>query len=169
LEAEQIVMILGLVAAGAPLALLALLGITSLLGRKLSERAIALACYVAILIGLWSSLAVFISMLATGKRHVEADLGDWVVVEKYHFGISVVFDRLSVPFVFLTFVLGGVVSAFASRYMHRERGYNRFFVLYALFVAGMVIASLAGTIETLFAGWEMVGLSSALPTRRLPA
>ena len=52
--------------------------------------------------------------------------------------------------------------AFASRYMHRERGFNRFFVLYALFVLGMVVTSLAGTIETLFAGWELVGLSSAL-------
>jgi NAD(P)H-quinone oxidoreductase subunit 5 len=35
-------------------------------------------------------------------------------------------------------------------------------VLYSFFVLGMVTASLAGTIETLFAGWELVGLSSAL-------
>src|SRR3954452_21697849 len=46
--------------------------------------------------------------------------------------------------------------------MHRERGYNRFFALYAMFMLGMVVSSLAGTIETLFAGWELVGLSSAL-------
>ena len=73
-----------------------------------------------------------------------------------------VFDRLSVPFVILTFVLCGTIGAFASRYLHREPGYNRFFVLYALFLAGMVVTALAGTIETLFAGWELVGLSSAL-------
>ena len=48
------------------------------------------------------------------------------------------------------------------RYLHREPGYNRFFVLYAVFLAGMVMTALAGTIETLFAGWELVGLSSAL-------
>ena len=72
------------------------------------------------------------------------------------------FDRLSVPFVILSFVLCGTIGAFASRYLHRERGFNRFFVLYALFVLGMVVTSLAGTIETLFAGWELVGLSSAL-------
>ena len=46
--------------------------------------------------------------------------------------------------------------------MHNEVGFNRFFVLYAIFLLGMVVASLAGTIETLFAGWELVGLSSAL-------
>jgi NAD(P)H-quinone oxidoreductase subunit 5 len=62
----------------------------------------------------------------------------------------------------LTFVLCGTVGVFSSRYMHREAGYNRFFVLYALFMAGMTLATLAGTIEALFTGWEMVGLSSAL-------
>src|SRR4029450_9432557 len=73
-----------------------------------------------------------------------------------------VFDRLSVPLVILSFVLSGTIGAFATKYMHREQGYNRFFVLYAVFVLGMVVTSLAGTIETLFAGWELVGLSSAL-------
>jgi NAD(P)H-quinone oxidoreductase subunit 5 len=46
--------------------------------------------------------------------------------------------------------------------MHREPGFNRFFFLYAVFVLGMIVTSVAGTIETLFAGWELVGLSSAL-------
>jgi NAD(P)H-quinone oxidoreductase subunit 5 len=59
-------------------------------------------------------------------------------------------------------MLCGSIGAFAYRYMHREPGYNRFFVLYSIFLMGMIIASLAGTIETLFVGWELVGLSSAL-------
>jgi NAD(P)H-quinone oxidoreductase subunit 5 len=46
--------------------------------------------------------------------------------------------------------------------MHREPGFNRFFVLFSIFVSGMVLTAAAGTIETLFAGWELVGLSSAL-------
>lgn len=80
----------------------------------------------------------------------------------YHFSFKFEFDRLSVPFVILTFVLCGTIGAFADKYMHREAGFNRFFVLYALFVMGMVVTSLAGTIETMFAGWELVGLSSTL-------
>src|SRR4029079_18121205 len=79
-----------------------------------------------------------------------------------HFSVKLVYDRLSVPFAILSFVLCGTIAAFATRYMHREPGYNRVFTLYAPFVVGMVLTSLAGTIETLFAGWEMVGLSSAL-------
>lgn len=80
----------------------------------------------------------------------------------YHFAVKFVFDRLSVPFVILTFLLCGTIGKFATRYMHREAGFNRFFALYSMFMLGMIVTSLAGTIETLFAGWELVGLSSAL-------
>src|SRR5690606_17662559 len=51
---------------------------------------------------------------------------------------------------------------FANIYLLREPGRQRFFLLYALFLLGMIVSSLAGTIETLFFGWELVGLSSAL-------
>jgi NADH-quinone oxidoreductase subunit L len=71
------------------------------------------------------------------------------------------FDRLSIPFAILSFVLAGTIGAFASKYMHRERGFNRFFVLYSVFVLGMEVTAPAGTIETLFVGWELVGLSPA--------
>ena len=102
-------------------------------------------------------------MLVTGdaaRRRSTSATGS--TMPHYHFSVKFVFDRLSVPFVILSFVLCGTIGAFASRYLHREPGFNRFFVLYALFVLGMVLTSLAGTIETLFAGWELVGLSSAL-------
>lgn len=161
-DSALIVRTFGLIAVASPALLFAFLGIAALVDRKLSERTIALVCHISISIGLIASAAVFAFMIATGERNVQANLGDWVAIPKYHFAVSVVFDRLSVPFTFLTFLLSGTVGVFASRYMHRERGYNRFFVLYAMFVAGMVLAILAGTIETLFAGWEMVGLSSAL-------
>src|SRR5207253_8276918 len=95
-------------------------------------------------------------------RHVPVVLGDWVIIPQYHFEIKFLFDRLSVPFAILSFVLCGTIGAFASRYMHREPGFNRFYVLYSLFIVGMVTTALAGTIETLFTGWELVGLSSAL-------
>ena len=122
----------------------------------------------------WSTSAIVVRP-AGGRRRpgVDAGPGDaarrdrrWAtgssIPRHYHFSVKFVFDRLSVPFAILSFVLCGTIGAFADRYLHREPGYNRFFVLYALFLLGMVVTSLAGTIETLFAGWELVGLSSAL-------
>src|SRR5262249_16359439 len=63
----------------------------------------------------------------------------------------------------LSTAIVGVVSAFSNRYLHREPGYNRYFVLLAMFVTGMLFVALAGNVEVLFVGWELVGLSSALP------
>ena len=80
----------------------------------------------------------------------------------FHFTLKFVFDRLSVPFVIMTFVLCGVIAAFASRYLHRDEGFHRFFMFFSFFQLGMILSSVAGTIETLFFGWELVGLSSAL-------
>ena len=154
--------LLVLLVVAAPVALVAVLGLTSLLDRTLPERAVARACGVATVVGLVASVGVLTVMLATGARSVPLGLGDWVAVPHFHYSVRFVFDRLSVPFVILSFVLCGTVGAFSGRYLHRERGFNRFFVLYALFLAGMVVTALAGTIETLFAGWELVGLSSAL-------
>src|SRR6476620_8683001 len=117
---------LGLVVVAAPFALLAALSVTSLLELKLSERGIAVTCELAIATGLVAAAAVFGFMLWSGERRVEVDLGDWVSVERYDFSVKLLFDRLSVPFALLTFVLTGTVGVFSSRYMHRERGYNRF-------------------------------------------
>src|SRR5262249_9844789 len=129
---------------------------------ELSERTITRSIQAAVVYGLLAAVVMLALMLLTGGRHVAIQLGEWVHIPQYHFSVKIVFDRLSVPFVILSFALCGVIGAFSSSYMHRERGFNRFFVLYALFMLGMVVASLAGTIETLFAGWELVGLSSAL-------
>jgi NAD(P)H-quinone oxidoreductase subunit 5 len=158
----SVITLLGLLALAAPALLAVALGLSSLLDRPLGEEATGRACQVAIVTGLLASVTVLALMLLHGTRHEAIVLGDWVEIGHYHFSVKLVFDRLSVPFAILSFVLCGTIAAFATRYMHREPGYNRFFVLFALFVVGMVLTALAGTIETLFAGWELVGLSSAL-------
>jgi len=158
-----IVTILGLIVPIAPFLLVCVLGISALAGYRLSERMISGCSQVAISTGLIAALIMLAIMLVKGYRHVPIEIGTWVVVpELYHLKLKFVFDRLSVPFAILSFILCGTIGAFAHRYMHREPGFSRFFVLYALFVLGMIMTSLSDTIETLFAGWELVGLSSAL-------
>jgi NADH:ubiquinone oxidoreductase subunit 5 (subunit L)/multisubunit Na+/H+ antiporter MnhA subunit len=155
---------LGLGVVACPVMLFAALSIAALAGKPLGEHLIARLTQAAVVAGLVCSVAVLGLMLITGERYVPVELGDWVNLheEHFHFHIKFVFDRLSVPFVILSFVLVGTIGAFATHYMHREPGYSRFFLLYALFLVGMIVASLAGTIEVLFLGWELVGLSSAL-------
>jgi NAD(P)H-quinone oxidoreductase subunit 5 len=119
---------------------------------------------VGVVLGLLACVAILAMMLATDIRYVPIECGNWLVLEEehFHFSLKFVFDRLSVPFAILSFVLCGTVGAFAKVYLHREPGYARFFLFYAVFLLGMIVSTLAGTIETLFLGWELVGLSSAL-------
>lgn len=164
MDLEFVIQLLGVGVLVAPALLFAIVSVCSLLELSLSERRIAFFCETAVGWGLFSSIGMLVLMLATGYRHVPIGFGSWVVLpsQHFHFDFTFVFDRLSIPFLILTFVLVGTTGAFANRYLHREPGYRRFFVIYAMFLLGMVIATLAGTIETLFVGWELVGLSSAL-------
>jgi NAD(P)H-quinone oxidoreductase subunit 5 len=156
--------LLGECVIGAPALLLAIVGLSKLFDAGLSERTITRITQVLVCAGLIASVWMLVVMLSTGAVHVPIDFGNWVEIPEvhFHFHVKLVFDRLSVPFVILSFALVSVIGAFAKKYMHREPGFRRFFVFYAMFLFGMVLTSLAGTIECLFAGWELVGLSSAL-------
>jgi NADH-quinone oxidoreductase subunit L len=161
---EALFHLLGIVVVASPALLVVVLGLKALTGFSMTETAVKRWTYVTTLVGLLAALAILFGMLRHGERHVAIELGNWVVIpeQHFHFHLKFVFDRLSVPFCILSFVLCGTVSAFSRRYLHREPGFGRFFVCYSFFTLGMILTSLAGTIEVLFFGWELVGLSSAL-------
>jgi NADH-quinone oxidoreductase subunit L len=154
----------GLVLAGvgSPAVLFALLGGASLVNRPLPERwtgalaggVMAIACA-----ALSAALVVY-SATETGTHILS--YGAWSTAHAGGISIEFLVDRLSLGFAALSAAIAGVVSAFSNRYLHREPGYNRYFVLLAMFVTGMLLVAVAGNVEVLFIGWELVGLSSAL-------
>ncbi len=148
----------------APAALAFNMGLSLLLGYRLSERRLALTTQAAVSLSAIAATTLLIKMLLTDQVQYTLDLGRWVdlPVEHFHFTFNFLFDRLSIPFVILSLLLCGVISAFANRYLHRDEGYTRFFLFFVIFLLGMVVTSVAGTIETMFLGWELVGLSSTL-------
>jgi NAD(P)H-quinone oxidoreductase subunit 5 len=99
-------------------------------------------------------------MTQTGTRMLS--YGAWAASHEGGIAIEFLVDRFSLAFAALSTAIAGVVSAFSNRYLHREAGYNRYFVLLAMFVTGMLLVALAGNVAVLFVGWEFVGLSSAL-------
>ncbi len=157
---------LGVLTLAFPALLVAALGLMVVLDAKTDERFVTRLTQTTITAALLCALAVLGLMLYLGETSVPIRLGEWVGVHGegggYHFVVKIVYDRLSVPFVILSLALSGVVGSFSTRYLHKEPGLTRYFLLYSLFVLGMATASLAETIETLFMGWELVGLSSAL-------
>jgi NADH:ubiquinone oxidoreductase subunit 5 (subunit L)/multisubunit Na+/H+ antiporter MnhA subunit len=155
---------LGMSCVGFTLCALLISGLAALFSIRLSETFVTTITSVCVAASLVCATLMLAVMLVSGSRFVSIDIGNWVSIQKpsFHFHVRVIFDRLSIPFLILSLVLCGVVGSFAKRYLHLERGFFRFFLLYNLFLNGIVISTVAGTIETLFLGWEMVGLSSAL-------
>jgi len=62
--------------------------------------------------------------------------------------------------------VGGIitflVSVFSKYYIHRESGYKRYFNTLLLFYFAYSVIVFSGNFETLFMGWEFLGLSSFL-------
>lgn len=150
-----------LVALGAPALLAAALALPSVFGAQWSERAIGASVRGALLACL-AALAAAGALYAAGPRApVLLPLGHWFS-EGGGFAFDLLIDGWSLGFAALSVVICGVVSSFSFRYLHREEGFHRYFVLLVCFVGGMLLVALAGSIEALFAGWEILGLSSTL-------
>ena len=151
-----------LVGVGAPALLFAVLGGASLVNRQLPERwmgALAAAAMATSCLALVIALIVH-GMAQTSPRRLA--YGEWSTTHDGGITIEFLVDRLSLAFAALSAAVAGIVSAFSNRYLHRESGYHRYFTLLAMFVTGILLVALAGNVEVLFVGWELVGLSSAL-------
>ncbi|HEX2339587.1 MAG TPA: proton-conducting transporter membrane subunit [Vicinamibacterales bacterium] len=154
--------VLVLVGVGSPALLLALLGCASLVNRPLPERWTGLLAGSSMAVACAALLAAFVAYGMTGTAAQLLSYGAWSASHEGGIAIEFLVDRLSLAFAALSTAIAGVVSAFSYRYLHREPGYNRYFVLLAMFVTGMLLVALAGNVAVLFIGWELVGLSSAL-------
>lgn len=147
---------------GSPAILLAILGGASLVNRPLPERWTGRLAATLMMIACVALLVAFAALGSRARGPRLLSYGAWSGAEERGIPIEFLVDRLSLAFAVLTAVIAGVVSAFSNRYLHKEAGYNRYFVLFAMFVTGMLLVALAGNVEVLFVGWELVGISSAL-------
>ena len=80
----------------------------------------------------------------------------------YHFTLTLVLDGASAVFLALVQFITGLVVRFSRFYLHREPGFRRFFATVSVFQGAMCLLALAGNIDLMFAGWELVGISSFL-------
>ena len=162
MTSHDLVTALVVVQLAAPAVALTAVGMPALLGRPLPEATtgrLVGAGFAAAFLAAAATLAV---LVARGLRPEMVDLATWFTVGHHATTIHLVADALSVPYVCFTSGLCWLVNAFAGKYLHREPGFTRFFVLLALFGTGMNLMVLADSIDLLFAGWEFVGISSTL-------
>jgi NADH-quinone oxidoreductase subunit L len=82
--------------------------------------------------------------------------------ENYQFAPCLYFDHITALFALVGAFLALLVCLYSRIYLHREAGYKRFFASVLLFYTGYNIVVFAGNIETIFIGWEVLGISSFL-------
>ena len=161
-SAHAIVATLVVLQLAAPALTLVLVGLPALLDRPLSERATTRLVGSAFTVAFLAGLATLMVLSTRGFAPEQVHLGTWFSVGHHDATVDLVADGLSVPYVCFSTGLCALVNAFAGKYLHREPGFTRFFVLLALFGTGMNLMVLAGSIDVLFAGWEFLGISSTM-------
>ena len=82
--------------------------------------------------------------------------------DHYEFFIDFYFDKIGAVYLFVGALLTSMITTYSRYYLHREKGYKRFFNTVLFFFFGYNLAILAGNFETLFIGWEIIGISSFL-------
>lgn len=128
--------------------------------RSLSERSIS-----ALLgLGLWGSVAASLAVLGlfAGGLRGEVEVGAWIRLGTYVVPIVYAVDQVAVVFSVLASLSTALVLRFSATYLHLEEGFARFFLLLGMFGTGIQLVAFAGALDLLFAGWELLGISSAL-------
>ncbi len=145
-----------------PLLQFLLLGLLWFVGIELREKTISRITGFTFIATTVCSLWMVLRVASSGWEPVSAHLGNLFSVGEYRFPITLLADSISIPLLVLTSVLCGVIGSFSSSYLHRERGYFRFFTLLHLFAFGALLTFTAGSFDLLVAGWEFVGITSVL-------
>ena len=133
-----------------------------LLGWTPGEKAVARLAAVTAILNCVLAAALSWKMLRAGDQQTIVRFGEWFKVGSYEFSLDLMVDWLSLPLIGLALILAGLIGAFSRRYLHRDRGFHRFYVLLQLFTFGAVLVFAAGSFELLVAGWELVGVTSVL-------
>lgn len=120
-------------------------------------------------ISFWFSHAMGVSIVALLAVWARAGFPDyeyyWFTLyehDGYAFPILFYFDKIGAAYLFCIWTIFAIIVKYCRFYLHREQGYKRFFQTIFGFVFGLNLIVFAGNLDLLFAGWEIVGISSFL-------
>lgn len=82
--------------------------------------------------------------------------------EGFAFVIQFYYDRITAVYSMVGALVFFLVARFSRYYMHRDEGFKRFFNTLLFFLTGYNLIIFSGNFETLFIGWETIGLCSFL-------
>ncbi len=110
------------------------------------------------------SLVAFITFWGLSLNFLPLNIKEITLYESEHYAFVIDFymDFASIVYLLIGTFLTFLIVRYSNYYMHLEVGYKRFFAVIQFFYFSYNFTTLAGNFETLFAGWEMLGISSFL-------
>jgi NADH-quinone oxidoreductase subunit L len=78
----------------------------------------------------------------------------------FHFDMVLQFDEISAIFGVVADVILLLCAVFSRYYIHRDAGFKRYFSTMLLFALGLNLIIFSGNFETVFTGWEIIGIAS---------
>lgn len=127
-------------------------------GERFTAWLTQTACFLSLLL----VLAADATYLLNGATERHVMLLRWLHSGMYNASISFTLDTLSLSMATLTALVTLLVTRFSVSYLHREPGFQRFFMVMMIFTAAMQLIALAGSAMLTFIGWELAGASSYL-------
>lgn len=143
--------------------LLPLLGfVVSLFFRHRNENAIAATAIVTVGIQLFGLIFFIISWVAHGANTLDIKHFTFYKEGNIEIFIDLFFDKITAVFALVGSLITFLVAIFSRFYLHRDSGFKRFFTTLLLFFFAYSLVIFAGNFETLFVGWEFLGITSFL-------
>jgi len=149
-----------------PLILLAPLvgfAVTALVGRRLGKQAHWIP--VGLVVASWAIAMVVCFTALTGgfgDAGHRVLLYEWIPAGDFTVDAGFLVDNLTAVLLIVVTTIGMLVHIYSIGYMAHDPGYWRFFAYLNLFMFSMLLLVLADSWLVMFAGWELVGLSSYL-------
>jgi NADH:ubiquinone oxidoreductase subunit 5 (subunit L)/multisubunit Na+/H+ antiporter MnhA subunit len=134
----------------------------SLILPKNNERLISGVAFTTMTIQLFAATIYVADWIITGAKTFQVKEIILFQNEDYIFQIDFLFDKITAVYLLVGALLTFMVTMYSRTYLHREAGYKRFFNTTLFFYLGYSITTLSGNLETLFVGWEILGISSFL-------
>jgi len=136
--------------------------VASLIAPAKNERLISFIAFGTTGLTLISITCFTIIWMFNGAPSININEINLYSAHGYDFFIDLYFDKVTAVYLLFSSVLAYLIAVYSRYYMHRESGFKRFFNTKLLFITGINTIVLSGNFETLFIGWEILGLSSFL-------
>ena len=136
--------------------------LASLFWQNKQERPIALIVQFTKASYIVAAVVYCVLWIIKGAIPINQHVITFYKTDHFVFAIQFYYDHITAVYSIVGAILFFLVSTFSRYYMHRDEGYKRFFNTILFFALGYNLIIFSGNFETLFIGWEIIGLSSFL-------